>query len=150
MANWFAVLERVQTHESVPSQSSQEVESESSSMRVGVHRCESESTRVLSPSPSPQGVSPSPRNLGLSPDSSHDQCSLLKIFRLGQFSNVISITQNINAKKNNNASCGARAVNVQISVGSSQLLWHEAFVVLTDPVPSTNYHNGNNNMQSIV
>ena len=49
-----------------------------------------------------------------------------------------------------NASCGARAVNVQISVGSSQLFWDEAFVVLTDPVPSTNYHNGNNNMQSIV
>ncbi len=32
--------------------------------------------------------------------------------------------------------CGARAVNVQISVGSSQLFWDEAFVVLT------NYHNG--------
>ena len=39
-----------------------------------------------------------------------------------------------------------RAVNEQISVGSSQLFWDEAFVVLTDPVPSTNYHN----MQSIV
>ncbi len=49
-----------------------------------------------------------------------------------------------------NASCGARAVNVQIYVGSSQLFWDETFVVLTDPVPSTNYHNGNNNMQSIV
>ncbi len=48
------------------------------------------------------------------------------------------------------ASCGDRAVNVKISVGSSQLFWDEAFVVLRDPVPSTNYHNGNNNMQSIV
>ena len=33
---------------------------------------------------------------------------------------------------------------------SSQLFWDEAFVVLTNPVPSTNYHNGNDNMQSIV
>ena len=49
-----------------------------------------------------------------------------------------------------NASFEARAVNVQISVGSSQFFLDEAFVVLTDPVPSTNYHNGNNNKQSIV
>ncbi len=50
-----------------------------------------------------------------------------------------------------NASCGARAVNVEISVvGSSQLFWDEAFVVLTDPVPSTNYHNGNKNIKIIV
>ncbi len=31
-----------------------------------------------------------------------------------------------------------------------QLFWDEAFVVLTDPVPSTNYHNGNNNIMHIV
>ena len=49
-----------------------------------------------------------------------------------------------------NASCEARGVNVQISVGSSQFFLDKAFVVLTDPVPSTNFHNGNNNTQSIV
>ncbi len=47
-----------------------------------------------------------------------------------------------------NASCGATKVS---RVRSSQFFFlDEAFVVLTDPVPSTNYHNGNNNMQSIV
>ena len=47
------------------------------------------------------------------------------------------------------------SVNVQISVGSSQSFFcfdfgFKAFVILTDPVPSTDFHNGNNNTQSIV
>ncbi len=50
-----------------------------------------------------------------------------------------------------NKRCEARADLVQTAVGSSQTVFCEkAFLVLTDPVPSTNFYNGNNNTQSIV
>ena len=48
-----------------------------------------------------------------------------------------------------NTSC--RPEVVQKAVGSNPVFFFdEAFVALTDPVPSTNFHNGNNNTQSIV
>ncbi len=45
--------------------------------------------------------------------------------------------------------CEARADLVQNAVGSSHF-FKEAFVVLRDPLPSTNFHNGINNTHGIV